>query len=204
MGHFIGMTSLKLLILHHWHLSVEQAEVYSCWLTISFFSWLPGSISHLCNSLWSRSLDWHSDPFLLTNSCVHKASVKKALTPSLYRFQVLWFLLLLLSLVMSWPLLSSAMDYKEKPTRKIFSSVKFSLSVVSDSLRPHESQHARAPCPSPTPQIHSDSRPLSLWCHPAISSWVVPFSCPQYLPASESFPMSQLFTWGGQRLKLQL
>ena len=72
-------------------------------------------------------------------------------------------------------------------------------SVVSDSLRPHESQHARPPCPSPTPRVHSDSRPSSQWCHPSISSSVVPFSsCPQSLPASESFPMSQLFIWGGQ------
>ena len=78
------------------------------------------------------------------------------------------------------------------------SSVQFSRSVVSNSLRPHGSQHARPPCPSPTPRVHSDSRPSSLWCHPAISSWVVPFSCPQSLPASESFPMSQLFAWGGQ------
>ena len=72
-----------------------------------------------------------------------------------------------------------------------FSSVQFSHSVVSDSLWPHESQHARPPCPSPTPGVHSDSRPSSRWCHPAISSSVVPFSsCPQFLPASESFPMS--------------
>ena len=78
------------------------------------------------------------------------------------------------------------------------SSVQFSCSVVSNSLRPHESQHARPPCPSPTPGVHSDSRPSSQWCHPAISSSGVPFSCPQSLPASESFPMSQLFTWGGQ------
>ena len=64
---------------------------------------------------------------------------------------------------------------------------------------PHESQHARRPCPSPTPRVHSDSRPSSQWCHAAISSSVVPSSsCPQSLPASESFPMSQLFTWGGR------
>ena len=70
---------------------------------------------------------------------------------------------------------------------------------MSDSLRPHELQHARPPCPSPTPGVHSDSRPSSQWCHPAISSSVIPFSsCPQSLPASESFPMSQLFAWGGQ------
>ena len=81
----------------------------------------------------------------------------------------------------------------------IFPSVQFSHSVVSDSLWPHESQHTRPPCPSPTPGGHSDSRPSSQWCHPAISSSVVPFSsCPQSLPASESFPMSQLFAWGGQ------
>ena len=80
-----------------------------------------------------------------------------------------------------------------------FSSVHFSHSVVSNSLRPLESQHTRPPCPSPTPEVHSDSRPSNQWCHPAISASVVPFSsCPQSLPASESFPMSQLFAWGGQ------
>ena len=80
-----------------------------------------------------------------------------------------------------------------------FGSVQFSSSVVSDSLWPHESQHARPPCPSPTPGVHSDSRPSSRWCHPAISSSVVPFSsCSQPLPASESFPMSQLFASSGQ------
>ena len=81
----------------------------------------------------------------------------------------------------------------------LFSSVQFSHSVVSNSLQPHESQHARPPCPSPTPRVHANSCPLSPWCHPAISSSVIPFSsCPQSLPASESFPMSQLFTWGDQ------
>ena len=78
-------------------------------------------------------------------------------------------------------------------------SVQFSHSVMSDSLWPHESQHSRPPCPSPTPGVHSNSCLSSRWCHPAISSSVVPFySCPQSLPASQSFPMSQLFTWGGQ------
>ena len=72
---------------------------------------------------------------------------------------------------------------------------------MSDSLRPHESQHARPPCPSPTPGVHSDSRPSSQWRHPAISSSVIPFSsCPKSLPASESFPMSQLIAWGGQSI----
>ena len=79
------------------------------------------------------------------------------------------------------------------------SSVQFRCSVMSDSLWPHELQHARPPCPSPAPGVHSDSLPSSQWCHPAISSSVVPFSsCSQSLPASESFPMSQLFAWGGQ------
>ena len=77
----------------------------------------------------------------------------------------------------------------------------FSRSVVSDSSRPHESQHARPPCPSPSTRVHSDSRPSSWWCHPAISSSVVPFSsCLQSLQASESFPMSQLFASGGQNI----
>ena len=79
-------------------------------------------------------------------------------------------------------------------------SVQFSSVAQScPTLRPHESQHARPSCPSPTPGVHSDSRPSSQWCHPAISSSIIPFSsCPQSLPASESFPMSQLFAWGGQ------
>ena len=82
---------------------------------------------------------------------------------------------------------------------KIEASVQFSRSVVSDSLQPHESQHPRPPCPSPTPGVHSDSHPLSQWWHPAISSSVVPFSsCPQSFPESESFPMSHLFAWGSQ------
>ena len=89
-------------------------------------------------------------------------------------------------------------EYLEKG--RIFSrSDQISRSVMSDSLRPHESQHARPPCRSPTPGVHSDSHPSSQWCHPAISSSVVPFSsCPQSPPAWESFPMSQLFAWGGQ------
>ena len=75
-------------------------------------------------------------------------------------------------------------------------SVQFSRSVVSNSLQPHESQRARPPYPSPTPRVYPNPCPYSWWCHPAISSSVVPFSCPQFLPASESCPMSQLFTWG--------
>ena len=80
-----------------------------------------------------------------------------------------------------------------------FSSVQFSHSVMSDSLQPHEPQHTRPPCPSPTPGVHPNPCPLCRWCHPIISSSVVPFSsCPQSLPASRSFQMSQLSTSGGQ------
>ena len=82
---------------------------------------------------------------------------------------------------------------------KVLRSDQISRSVVSDSLQPHESQHTRPPCPSPTPGVHSKSCPSSQWCHPAISYSVIPFSsCPQSLPASEFFPMSQLFAWGGK------
>ena len=80
-------------------------------------------------------------------------------------------------------------------------SVQFSCSLMSDSLWPHGLQHARLSCPSPTPRVYSDSCPSSWWCHPAISSSVISFaSCPQSLPASGSFPMSQLFSWGGQSI----
>ena len=80
-------------------------------------------------------------------------------------------------------------------------SVQFSCSVVSDSLRPHEPQHARPPCPSPTPRVYPNSCPLSRWCHPTISSSVIPFSsCLQSFPASGSFQMSQVFTSGDQSI----
>ena len=80
-------------------------------------------------------------------------------------------------------------------------SVQFSCSIVSDSLWPHGLQHARPPCPSPTPIDYPNSCPLSRWCHPTISSSVIPFSsCPQSFPASESFQMSQLFSSGGQNI----
>ena len=80
-------------------------------------------------------------------------------------------------------------------------SSQFSCSVMSDYLWPHKLQHARPPCPSPTPGVHSNSCPSSRWCHPAISSSVVPFSsCPQSFPGLGSFPMSQLFASGGQSI----
>ena len=80
------------------------------------------------------------------------------------------------------------------------SSVQFTCSVVSNSLRPRELQHTRPPCPSQTSGVYPNSCPSSWWCHPAISSSVIPFFCPQSLPASGSFPMSQFFAWGGQSI----
>ena len=86
---------------------------------------------------------------------------------------------------------------------QVWSSVQFSCSVVSDSLRLHGLQHTKLPCPSPTPGVYSNSCPLSWWCHPTISSSVIPFSsCPQSLPASGSFPVSQFFASGGQSIGL--
>ena len=86
----------------------------------------------------------------------------------------------------------------------IISSVQFSSVAQScPTLQPHESQHARPPCPSPSRRVHSNSCPSSQWCHLAISSSVIPFSsCPQSLPASGSFLMSQLFTWGSQSTRV--
>ena len=83
----------------------------------------------------------------------------------------------------------------------LFYSVQFSRSVMSDSSRPHGLKHARPPCPSPTPRVHSNPCAFSRWCHPTISSSVIPFSsCPQSFPASGSFQMSQLFAWGSQSI----
>ena len=100
-----------------------------------------------------------------------------------------------------YPVTSSTYNYSFISSFLVLiSSVQFSSVAQScPTLRPHESQHTRPPCPSPSPGVHSNSHPSSHWCHPAISFSVIPFSsCPQSLPASESFPMSQLFAWGGQ------
>ena len=101
-----------------------------------------------------------------------------------------------------WLLTKKNRNYMEKSVLLYKKSVnQFSRSATSDSLRPHESQHARPPCPSPTPGVYSNPCLSSWWCHPTISSSVIPFSsCPQSLPASVSFPMSQLFAWGGQSI----
>ena len=99
------------------------------------------------------------------------------------------------------PPFSSTMLPSSEPAYQGGCSVQFSRSVVSDSLRPYESQHTRPPCPSPTLGVCSNSCTSRRWCHPASSSSVVPFSsCPQSLPASGSFPISQLFAWGGQSI----
>ena len=91
--------------------------------------------------------------------------------------------------------------YNESIILILLSSIQFSHSVVSDSLWPHEPQHTRPPCLSPTPRVYPNSCPSSRWCHPTISSSVLPFSsCPQYFPASGSFPKNQLFAWGGQSI----
>ena len=108
-------------------------------------------------------------------------------------------------------LLTRSKQNKKPPPKLIFiivavvvessSSVQFSHSVMSNSLGPHESQHATPPCPSPTPRVYPNSCSSSRWCHPIISSSVIPFSsCPQSLPATGSFLMSQLFAWGGQSI----
>ena len=128
---------------------------------------------------------------------------KEYLTPILYNlFQKTdkkgKLLINFIKLVLLW-CQTRQRQYQKKYISHQFSSVQFSCLVVSDSLRPHELQHARPPYPSPTPGAYSNSCPSSQWCHPAISSSVVPFSsCPQSLPTSGSFPMSQLFRWGGQ------
>ena len=135
------------------------------------------SLQETCQLKWKSDTAYHISPFvcarstnLITHSC--DKVVKKPI--HLHR---LWM------------------------TSVQFSSVQFSRSVVFNSLRPHESQHARPPCPSPTLGVYSNSCPSSRWCHPAISSSVVPFSsCLQSLPASGTFPMSQLFAWGGQSI----
>ena len=138
--------------------------------------------------------------------CISQEVQRSALDPRslLYHLCLLWphptqLTMLSQKTIEHWGIISLWWDlYKHRNPKTQFSSVQFGHSVMSDSLQPHELQHAR---PSPTPGVHSNSCPLSWWCHPAISFSVVPFSsCLQSLSASESFPMSQLFSWGGQSI----
>ena len=140
----------------------------------------PGSSVH--GILQARILEWVAVPFSRVSS-QHRNQTQVSCTADTFFF----FL---------------PSESPRKP-RSIFTevSVQFSRLVVSDSLWPHRPQHARLPCPSPTPGAYSNSCPLSWWCHPAISSSVIPFSsCPQSLPASGSFQMSQFFSSGGQSI----
>ena len=187
-------------------------DVFSCFfffsiLLTNFFCAPPDYILKIqeCNS-------WHSSCSWTSYNTWHCSSILwRTLPPwASAMLQSLGSLSTFLSFFFSWrshwdsclPSLPRALTpHHELPLLNTcyIRSDQISHSVVSNSLRPHESQHARPPCPSPTPGVHSDSRPSSQWFHPAISSSVVPFSsCPQSLPASESFPMSQLFVWGGQ------
>ena len=104
-----------------------------------------------------------------------------------------------------WSLLKADFNLVGKREFMLPLLVQFSCSVLSDFLRPHEPQHTRLPCPLPTPRVHPNPCPLCRWCHPTISSSVIPFSsCPQSFPASGSFQMSQLFAAGGQSIGVQL
>ena len=138
------------------------------------------------------SVGWPWDSALPTSSQVNAVAASPWTTLGLARYYTFYHNEKIMQL------LGSALKLWQEhiPSR----SVQFS-SVRSNSLRSHELQHARTPCPSPDPRVHSDSCPSSQWYYPAISSSVVPFSsCPQSLPASQSFPVSQLFTWGGQSI----
>ena len=153
------------------HFSTPKLKDFQFVFLFFYFSFFPGKFLNLINNNWKQIITIY-----LPVKIIVKMS-RSVGTPTL-QFS-------------SKPLFLLASDQ--------IRSDQFSCSVVSDSMRPHESQHTRPPCLSPTPGVHSDSIPSSWWCHPAISSPVVPFSsCPQSLPKSESFPMSQLFTWGGQ------
>ena len=150
------------------------------------------SVTQLCPSLWGtmdHSLcPWDSPGKNTGMGCLF---LLQGVFPTQEWNPSLWHLL-------HWQVVSLPLVPPGKPW-PAFSSVQFSRSVVSDSLQPHEPQHARPPCPS-NAGVHPNPCPLSQWRHPTISSSVVPFSCPQSFPGSGSFPMSQLFTSGGQSI----
>ena len=146
------------------------------------------SVAKSCPTLWPHEL--------------HQAPVSSTISWNLLKLMSIESVMLSNHLSMLPPSLPSVF-----PSVRIFSSesalcsaVQFSCSVLSNSLRPHGLQHARLPCPSPTPGAYSNSCPLHQWCHSTISSSVVPFSCLQSFPASGSFPMSRLFTSVGQSI----
>ena len=140
---------------------------------------------------FSRPEYWHGLPFPSPGDLPHPGigPGSPALQADFLPFELLGFMF------------NYTLQTKHPVNASLSFSVQFSHLVVSDSLRPPELQHARPPCPSPTPRVYPDSCPLSRWCHPDILSSVIPFSsCPQSLPALGLFPMSQLFTWGGQSI----
>ena len=139
--------------------------------------------------------------------CSMPASLSFTVSWSLLKFMSIELVMLSNNLILYHPFLLPSIF----PNKRVFSTEsglpisQFGHSVVSSSLRPHELQHARPPCPSPTPAVHPNPCSLSQWCHPTISSSVIPFfSCPQSFPASGSFPVSQFFTSGGKVLEFQL
>ena len=139
--------------------------------------YLPGNIKYRIQSANSPT-----QPYLFFQSLLSLLSI--TIAPALTHLHLYWIYL-----------------YDFMVQAAIISSVQFSHSVMSDSLWPYESQHARPPCPSPNPRVHPSSCPSSRWCHLAISSFVVHFSsCPQSFPASGYFQMSPLFASGGQSI----
>ena len=180
--------------------------------------WFPVFLIVICFSNESPTL--HTDAFL----CLHVIIYISEFFPQIIiEYKVIYFFLVFkifcvwVEIVLYFFLLDtfpntvcSQNPYAEAPTLSVivfgdraFSSVQFSCSLVSDSLWLRESQHTMPLCPSPSPGVHSNSCPSHRWCHPGISSSVFPSSsCPQSLPASESFPMSQLFPWGGQSTRV--
>ena len=162
---------------------------------LSVFS---GFLVYMCPVLWTQS----SAPLFTLLGCnLNNDGMQTELRLPPFRQSVLLFIT-----IVGPPRAAAPPAPRPSPACCLFlklyiCSVQFSHSVVFDSLRPHEPQHARPPSPSPTPRVHPNPCPLSRWCHPTISSSVFPFSsCPQSFPASGSFPMSQLFTSGGQSM----